>query len=299
MIRMAILWTAALLLAMAGAVACGGDDESTGALSRNEYLILTLRLEAEQDRTAAVRYEKLAELWGDRDTYPEARREQQENPDGTYTEWADALAQVTPPPEAQTYHETVVDLLPEIEKYSDALAGTEDPEERSRLNLRLLGLWLEFNEALVEVQALLLTALDERSDDPLSDYLSAASEARLEFARKAAGLASLQQELLYSNAIDEDPAALLASNEAYLAALEDFEERWQELTAPPDAEELHQRQAELTADLIGLLRSLQRTPGEEDEGATIATARAFDDTIAQSYALKADWNGLLIEVLSR
>lgn len=298
MIRIAILWAVALLLAMAGTAACGDDDEGTGALSLNEYLILTLRLEAEQSRSAAVWYEELAQLSGEPDAHFEARMERQDWGE-LYAEWADALAGVTPPPEVQAYQETLLNLLPELEKYSDGLAATEDPEERSQLNLRLLELWSEFTEALVEVQGLVVTALEEQSDDPLNDYLSAATEVRLELAREAGAIGLQQQELLHSDGLDEDKDAMLAFHEAYLVALEDFEKHWRELVPPPKAEELHQRQAELTADMLAVEQRLVGNLPDADESIPIAELGSFEETIARLRTLDADWNELLIEVLSR
>ncbi len=96
-----------------------------------------------------------------------------------------------------------------------------------------------------------------------------------------------------------DTSGALAVFEELIANLEGLKDRWQELSPPPEAEDLHQRQGELIAEVIRVERLLHTGVRDQDQSLLTTAADRSKETSILRDRLDADWNALVIDILSR
>ncbi len=268
------------------------------ALPLDEYLVLTLRIDADFNRINADLAETLPSLQEDPQEVLRASVELLQGFSQIFGGAAERLSEVTPPPEAEAYHRALVAIFRDFEDVGDELAAAGETGDPSRIlasALDLTAVAFAFGEVEEQRQNLVITALIAAGDDPLNSYLISAAEARRDVAAALAELGPELQDLLASG----DIGGSLAVLEELIGKLEDFEDRWQQLSPPLEAQELHQRQLEVTAKQIeGELLVLQFVQ-DQDEGALMAGLESLQEFSVQGGRLMADWDELLIDVLSR
>jgi hypothetical protein len=95
-----------------------------------------------------------------------------------------------------------------------------------------------------------------------------------------------------------DTSGALAVLEELISSLEDLGDRRQELSPPPEAEDLHQRQGELIAAVIRVERLLHTAVRDQDRSLLTTAADRSKETSILRDRLEVDWNELVIEILS-
>ena len=272
---------------------------SSPAQSLEDYLVITLRIEAELNNTS-VEIGRALYSPPSAEANPEALLEQNErlfrDLARLFGKALQALCDVPPPAEAEGYHAT---LLAAYGEFADAGAAAEAEGVTVPLIARIENL----GRLTGEGQRLVIRALREDGDDRLNAYFIALTEARLELAEVL--LESGFPEALFFSLTEAGSAVL----EELVETLEAVDLRLQELEPPPEARELHQLQLEVNAAQIEQLRqaegllelgiALQR--GEVRE-ADVARAMGEAAVSAQEFAgaqghLSAVWYELVIEVL--
>lgn len=272
------------------------------ALTLASYLILTLRIDADMNRGTAELSEALSSLQADPRAVLLAVIELEQGISVLAREGADELFGLTPPPEAKAYHTALLAMLRDLEAVAgEAAAAFEanDPSRVSAAQIEFTVLTTELGGLAEQAQRLAITALAAKSDAPLNTYLIAAAEARLGVAAALSDYGARLLDLQSSVETAEDLPALLRLIEELIERLVLFQSEWEELSPPPQASELHQRQAELNADTIAaerLLLAAMRDPSEADPFAATQSLVALSP---QGASLAADWTELLIEALSR
>ena len=268
------------------------------ALPLDEYLVLTLRIDADFNRINSDLAETLPSLQEDPQEVLRVSVELLQGFSQIFGGAAERLSEVTPPPEAEAYHRALVAIFRDFEDVGDELAAAGETGDPSRILASMLDLTAVasgFGEVEEQRQNLVITALIAAGDDPLNSYLISAAEARRDVLAALAELGPALQDLLALG----DIGGSLAVLEELIGKLEDFEDRWQQLSPPLEAQELHQRQLEVTAKQIeGELLLLQFVQ-DQDEGTLMAGLESLQEFSVQGGRLMADWDELLIDVLSR
>jgi len=269
---------------------------TVSALSLNEYLVLTLAMSADMGHASADLSERLANVLDNPDELQQALLEFIEGVGGTVGEGLESLSDVTPPPEADAYHADLMTTFRDFQRIFEEFGAALESGDDSRAGDAMLAL-LEVAQDLLPVaqegQRLAMTALEADADDPLNSYLMSATEVQFEL---TAALDKFFEELVQ---VGSDMDAVFALSDELIVTLEDFEDRWLDLSPPPEARELHQRQADLIAEQIVVNRSLFTAIREGDGAAQLEAQQRQMEIGAQSSRWGADWNELLIEALSR
>jgi len=267
---------------------------SPTGLALGEYLVLTLQFDADAARISADLTEALPRVQ-DGARFVDAAVELERALSDIGGEAAVTLSEVTPPGEAEGYHDDLLRLLRDVERVADEMADALESEEPSAISAALL----EFTSLLADLgrvgqqgQQLVIAALAADGDDPLNAYLISVSKARAEI---ATALADIGVQL--ETAADTEGAVAVLGD--LIAALEDFEDQWQELSPPPEVEVLHDRQAELIANTIVVERSLLSGVRDQDDVALLEASEQLLEITVEGGRLAADWAELLIDVLSR
>lgn len=264
----------------------------------DDYLVLTLRFEADLARISADFGEALPESEEDAVQTKQAVVELESALSPLVEEAVETLAEVAPPPEAEAYHGALVNAFGDLESLAGNIAAALEPGTVIVL-LPVIrdftDLIIELGEVALEGQLLVISALGAAGDDPVSTYLLAAMERRVEMSRALAEPSEELDRLLTAG----DTSGALALLEQLIASLEDLGDRWQQLSPPPEAGELHQRQGELIEDAIAVQRLLHTAVRDQDQSVLAAAADKSAETSILRDRLDADWNELLIEVLSR
>lgn len=287
--RALVIFVLTVLAAALGFVGCGGGGgeptladtptrtSSPGAtptstptveeLSLNEYLVLTLRMDADMSRIAADLSEALPNLQAGQQ-FVDATVELERALSQVAGEAADTLVDLTPPREAESYHIALFGLLRSLSAVAEETAAALESGNQSRIAAALgdfTGLLADLGEVGGEGQRLVITALAADGDSPLNAYLISAAEARLQVVTAVADFGARLQTAA-------TPDAALAILEELIATLEDFDDRWQELSPPSEAQELHQRQAELIANTLAGESLLMTALRDEDQTALLAAS---------------------------
>jgi hypothetical protein len=87
--------------------------------------------------------------------------------------------------------------------------------------------------------------------------------------------------------------------EELIASLEDLGDRWEQISPPAEAEELHQRHGELIEEVIRVERLIHTALSDDDQSVLATAADRSKLTSILRDRLDADWDELLIEILSR
>ena len=309
----------AILLALLGTAlltACGGGGgqpltkpdatEEPLAIVDNpnptlrEYLVTTLRLQAEANEAAGARLAALADPPDDPQAAYNRSRELLGSLGRQYGESAAALDGVTPPPEATDFHAGLLAVFRQLETALLSASAADDPADFDKIFAEEVVPGLpELANVSAQGQRLAITLPGADRDQPLNDYLASAIEARTGFATEFGLLGSELQAFLSSLRTEEDVDALITLVQSRIPGLEGFEERWNSLAPPPEAAGLHTRQSTLHADALDLQRDLLAAIREDGLDDLAGIVGQFQDLAVRSMELEAGWTELLIVALIR
>jgi len=264
----------------------------------DDYLVVTLRFEAALARISADFGEALPESEEDVVQTKQAVAELESALSPLVEEAVETLAEVAPPPEAEAYHGALVNAFGDLESFAGDVAAALEPGTvivLSPVVSDFTDLTIELGEVALEGQLLVTSALGAAGDDLVSTYLLAATERRVEMSRTLAEPSEELDRLLGSG----DTSGALAVLEQLIASLEDLGDRWQQLSPPPEARDLHQRQGELIDEAVAVERLIHTAVRDQDQSVLAEAAEKSKETSILRDRLEADWNELLIEVLSR
>ena len=309
------LFVPTLLVSLLVFGACAGEPTFTATatptatptprptvLSLNRYLVLALLVETDLATNNTDLLNTFPDVRGD----PEASRQwvvqYARTVDRTAKKGLGTLADVTPPHEAQAYHQTLLHLLRGFENLADDFGAAQQTQDSSRSVAAARGSFVLVQELFLlakEGQHLVITALQAEPNDPLNAYLIAATAAQLELAPlledfpvKLAKASATAQKEGSANAIYDVVEELITG-------LERLEDEWLRLTPPAEAQELHQRRAELAGKQLDVNRRLLTAIGEQDEATQLEAPQLLSEVAAELGNFAADWNELLIKALSR
>ena len=271
-------------------------------LSLNGYLVLALRVGTDLSTITTDRLNTLPELQGDPEALRRTAVQFARNLDRTAKEALETLADVTTPREAQAYHQTLLLILRGYEKFAGDFGVALETQDSSRSEAATRGLFALFQELgplATQGQSLVIISLEAEPSDPLNAYLIAAAEARL---KTAALLEDFQVKLVEASATAQKEGnvnAIYAVFGEIIASTERFEDEWLRLTPPAEAQDLHQRQSDLNAELIAVNRRLLAALREGDEAALLQAQQSQIEVGAEASHFGADWSELLIKALAR
>ena len=264
----------------------------------NDYLAVTLRFEADLARISTDFGEALPGSDEDAVQTKQAIVELDSALRPLVEEAVETLSAVAPPPEAEAYHAALVNALADLESFAGDVAAALEPGAVivfSPVVRDFINLIIELGDVTLEGQLLVISALGAAVDDPVSTYLLAATERRVEMSRTLAEPSEELDRLLTAG----DTSGALAVLEELIASLEDLGDRWQQLSPPPEARDLHQRQGELIDEAIAVQRLIHTAVRDQDQSVLTEAAEKSAETSNLRERLEADWNELLIDVLSR
>ncbi len=267
---------------------------TAAALPLDEYLILTLRIDADLN-LIDLSFPSLQE---DREGFRQVAIELNRAISEISQEALETLSDATPPSEAEAYHAALLDIFQGFPDIFDELAAALESDDSDRITAAVLEftpLLSDLGKAAEEGQRLAIVALAVDGDDAVNAYLISAAEVKLEGAAVLSDLGADLQNLLASGDID----AGLALIEDLIARLEDLDGQWQELSPPPGAQEFHNRQAELFAQGIAAERRFLTALRDGDEAALLVALEQLLEFSTEGGRLAADWDELLIDALSR
>ena len=207
----------------------------------------------------------------------------------------EALSDLTPPPEADAFHEALLTTLGDFRSFVDeqaAASATQDPSLLDAEGRRLLT-----ETALVGSQGteLVIRALEAEGDDPLNAYVIAATKGQL---RMASAVGAVLAKLGDAER-EGDLNSILTVYGDLVAMFEQSEDQWAQLSPPPEAEDMHRRMVESITHQITANRQLLDVIRRQDEAALPRALQLLVETGAESTTVTADWNELLIKALSR
>jgi len=268
------------------------------AAALQDYLVTTLGIEADFGRITADFREALPESQEDASQTKQAVVELESALSPFVDEAMETLSRVAPPPEAEAYHGALVSAFGDLEVFADNVAAALEPGSAIVLD-PVIGdfadLTIRLSDAALQGQTLVVSALEPAAEDPVSTYLLAATEQRAEFSRALAEPSDELDRLLAAS----DTSGALAVLEELIANLEDLGDQWQQISPPAEAEDLHQRHAELIDEAIRVERLIHTGVKDEDQSVLGTAADRSKQTSILRDRLDADWDELLIEILSR
>jgi hypothetical protein len=275
----------------------GPTQTSQEVQSLDEYLSTTLEITAEYGRQAGglTEIQQLAQ----RDLSAFGRAAD------AYVRFTDealaSLASLSPPPEAAAYHDGVQTMLMTLADSLGSLAAAIEEKDTDGVEgaaLRMISALALFGEVAEQEQELIITALLKEPTSAITDYLIDSAELRRDFSSDNSEIAAKLQQIL-TNIEPESAQELFGLLEQGIALQERFQLAWNNIAPPPEARELHERQAALNAKQIGAARQLLAAY-ELGDPARIQAARNRNlENSLEASLLAADWNDFIVVTLSR
>ena len=268
------------------------------AVVLQDYLVATLGIEADFGRITADFREALPESQEDATHTKQAIVELESALSPFVDEAMETLSRVAPPPEAEAYQDALVSVFGDLDTFAGNVAAALEPGSAIVLD-PVIGdftdLAIRLSDAALQGQTLVVSALESAAEDPVSTYLVAATEQRAEFSRALAEPSDELDRLLAAG----DTSGVLAVLEKLIASLEGLRDQWQQISPPAEAEDLHQRYGELIDEAIAVQRLIHTALSDDDQSVLATAADRSKQTSILRDRLDADWDEMLIKVLSR
>jgi hypothetical protein len=265
----------------------------------DDYLATTLRLEAGLARITADFREALSESQEDEVLIRQAIVELESALSPFVEEAVKTLSKLAPPPNAEAYHSGLVNAFDDLKTYAEDVSAALEPGSViifSPVISDFTKMAIDFDDVTLKGQSLVITALDSATNDRVSTYLVAATEDRVEMFRALDDSGDELDKLQESGDTSGAQAAVL---EKLIRNLEDLRDRWQKLTPPSQAKELHQRHGELIDKVIAVERLIHTAVKDDDQSVLAEASEKSTETSILRDRLEADWDDLLIQTLSR
>lgn len=269
------------------------------ALPLDDYLLLTLPLEAELSRITAELYVQFPKPDTGFDAFAHAATGIPERFLPIYQRAMASLSSIMPPPEAAEYHVGLLETLGQFHGRFDDPSDSLDTEEWTNIAFDFVQGFNPLGELSKEHHRLVVIALEAREDDSLSRYLAQAGQIRINLADSLAAFTLHLDELPESTYGQADNPELLALYDAFIGELEEFGDDWRQLSPPAEAQALHDRQSDLVARTVLSERDAVSALRKGDFESAVAVALPAQETIAEMMALMSDWDELTITALSR
>ena len=243
------LWTSVIVTAMvAGACSGGGSDRAGSPPTLPEG-----ELSADLPAYLASVSDIHADLVAEQSTINASGSD----PVALATLWRDAgnrFEELDPPEEAADLHNGWVDLADGfVDAFEDFIVGSADPETSQAALTEFAQVTAELgSEAIdIDLERGLLTAFTLASfDDPLARYLAETMELQARAAPVSDRMFGAIAQLTL------DPELAVAT---ILEAADEFDvlrDAWDELTPPPEAQDLHDRRVQLLVNISTVFREL-------------------------------------------
>ena len=259
-------------------------------LPLDEYLVLTFRIDQEMSRALAGLLEALPD--DPSDAVPPDLARFYRDLEALVGEQSQALSGITPPSEAATYHEQVLDSLRRLEESSRDAAQAFGERDAQRIQVAL-GEFLtatgESGALVEEAEGLAISALEARPDEPLNAYLIAVGRVRIVFSPAlTASVGELQ----------ENPENAEAIYERLIADIEAFHSAWRDVSPPSQAAAYHQDQLDILADTLDFEERFLAALRAQDQDALLEALGTGQEINARSTRLRVSLDELLIGALS-
>ena len=207
---------------------------------------------------------------------------------------ADILESVTPPPDADAFHSTLVAQTRRYESwyadYADALVGGNE-ERIGGLDRQVARYFRESIGLGAQQQELIETVLASRSD-PLSVYVLASTQVQTSFDDES-------QRLMKRVERGAPPNALDAALTEMIRLMDRFGDAWASIAVPPAAAEYHDQRGKVIESTKDALESTMSSLVGGNPAALRAAIAGMVNGLTLVMEVEADGRDLLITVLAR
>ncbi|MEX2158619.1 MAG: hypothetical protein WEB04_04380 [Dehalococcoidia bacterium] len=311
---MAVLMCAVLLAALVG-LACtksSTDKEAQAdatsrpatatqpteeSLALNEYLVQALQIDRDMSRRVSEAIGELPNPQQDPQAFITAVVALDQSLSASVNAALALLERLTPPAEATTYHRDLLAVSESLSQWLSDLSDALDSRDETTIVAAfqgIIGILGDLGPIAEEAQQLTIRALQAKPASPLRTYLIDAATLRASNANLLAELSERLQPLLSTGNTDD----VIPLVEDLIERLTRFQDAWGALEPPPEAQALHERQAEGISASIALEEKLLTAFRDQDVEALLTASQSSIALSNDAALVSAGWTDLLIQELS-